>query len=155
MCLRRIHVHVAYREAIACRIRFVDHPRCYSHNSIFPLRPSPRGYKSHVKSKVVKRDSGWVQEVVNVLAMSDSMPSLQTASSIDTRYDHGSEDVIRFCSLLAQIEIASCFRNDTEPLFPLVSRLLATAPSNPQVGSCVNRVVLNQSVEFAMLFQMS
>ena len=43
------------------------------------------------------------------------MPSLQTVSS-DSRYDYGSEDLIRFqfCSLLAQIEIASCFRNDVE-----------------------------------------
>lgn len=48
------------------------------------------------------------------------MPSLHTDSSTnDTYYDYWSADLVklRHCSILAHIEIASCFRNIVEPLF--------------------------------------
>lgn len=61
-----------------------------------------------------------------------SIPSLHSDDSVLTHYDHGSEDLIKFryCSVLAQIEIASCFRNDAEPLFQMFDRLVKT-PRNP------------------------
>ena len=107
-------------------------PVRYNRNSIFPLRPSLRGCEFHVKLRSIKNGLSLVKDVFNRRPMSDSMPSLQTVSS-ESHYDYGSEDLIRFrfCSLLAQIEIASCFRNDVELLFLLVSRILADAPRNP------------------------
>ena len=64
----------------------------------------------------------------------NSMPSLQTDISEEVVYDYGSCDLVKFrhCSILAQIEIASCFRNDVEPLFPLLSRFLSGS-INPYV----------------------
>ena len=64
-----------------------------------------------------------------------SVPSLHSDDSIETHYDKGSEDLrkFRFCSVLAQIEIASCFRNDIEPLFLLFNRLART-PRQPYVS---------------------
>ena len=61
-----------------------------------------------------------------------SIPSLETDDSVETHYDHGSQDLIKFryCSALAQIVIASCFRNDVEPLFQLFDRL-AKFPRKP------------------------
>ena len=77
-----------------------------------------------------------------VMSDTDSMPSLVTISpppmdhntESPTRrsYNFGELEVakFRFCSILAQIEIASCFRNDIEPLFHLFSHVLTT-PRNP------------------------
>jgi len=60
------------------------------------------------------------------------MPSLQTDILEEAIYDYGSRELVKshYCSVMAQIEIASCFRNDVEPLFRLLSHFLV-APFNP------------------------
>ena len=56
-----------------------------------------------------------------LLNMSDShsMPSLTSASTNEMAFDVGSLETLKFryASILAQIEIVSCFQNDVEPLF--------------------------------------
>ena len=56
----------------------------------------------------------------------DSILPLETHISRDTDYDDGPQELARFrySSAVAHIEIASCFRDDVEPLFPLIGRLL-------------------------------
>jgi hypothetical protein len=55
------------------------------------------------------------------------MPDLEsTGSSVSRPPDLPSEEIIRYLlgSTLAQIEIASCFRNEPEPLFRILSPIL-------------------------------
>jgi len=50
----------------------------------------------------------------------DSMPPLQTdIFDRPCTYDYGSRELVKFryCSIMAQIEIASCFRNDVEEFY--------------------------------------
>ncbi len=80
----------------------------------------------------------------------DSMP----LSPNEIRYDHGLFEVakFRFCSILAQIEIASCFRNDIEPLFHVFDRVM-TAPRNPYVPEGkVKRWLMVSSIVIRMTF---
>jgi len=62
------------------------------------------------------------------------MPPLETISPPARNFDHGEHEVARFCfcSILAQIELSSCFRNDVEPLFRFFSQKI-TFPQDPYV----------------------
>jgi hypothetical protein len=53
----------------------------------------------------------------HTMSETNSIPSLQSDTTVETVYDYGSRDLVkfRFCNILAQIELASCFRNDVEP----------------------------------------
>ncbi len=66
-------------------------------------------------------------------AMSEtaSMPSLHTGSSVETQFDSGSAELLKFrySSVLVQIEITWSFRNDVEPLFQLIRRVLPAQPN--------------------------
>ena len=56
-----------------------------------------------------------------------TIPSLESDASIATHYDQPTELLkFRYCSVLAQIEIASCFRNDIEPLFKVFDSVAKT-----------------------------
>jgi hypothetical protein len=62
------------------------------------------------------------------------MLSLASASSNNTVFDVGSPGLLKFryTSILSQIEIASWFHNDVEPLFRLL-RALLPATYNPYI----------------------
>jgi hypothetical protein len=47
----------------------------------------------------------------------------------------------RFCSILAQIKMASCFRNNVEPIFQLIGRILPALP-NPRVFARVASLLI-------------
>ena len=85
-----------------------------------------------------------------------SIPSLHSDDSIKTHYDHGSEDLIKFryCSILVQIEIASCFRNDVEPLFQLFDRL-AKIPRKLYVLVCAVWLGADGDLAIRLVFRTS
>lgn len=85
-----------------------------------------------------------------------TIPSVAADEAITTNYDNGSEDLIRFryCSVLAQIEIASCFRNDIEPLFVLFNRL-ASIPRKPYVLVFAIEWLLTADLDTKSVFRIS
>ena len=66
-----------------------------------------------------------------VRASTSSMPSLVPIVTQDLMLEPVSKEWERFClsSVLAQIEIASCFRSNAEPLFKLLSPILYAIPN--------------------------
>ena len=66
-----------------------------------------------------------------VRASTSSMPSLAPIVTQDPMLEPVSKEREWFClsSVLAQIEIASCFRSDAEPLFKLLSPILYAIPN--------------------------
>ena len=63
-------------------------------------------------------------------ARTGSMPSLESISTSDVVVEESlsEREKFRVSSVLASIEIASCFRSDKEPLFQLLSPIIYSIP---------------------------